>query len=43
LQRLYDLDALPSTDSRFKTAGRDIAQHRIANEDWDDEWVFSDP
>jgi hypothetical protein len=43
LQRLYDLDALPSNDSRFKSAGRDIVQHRVANDDWDDDWVFSDP
>lgn len=43
LGRLYDLEALPSTDSRFATAGRDIVQHRVANFDWDDDWVFGDP
>ena len=42
LNRLYDLTALPSTDSRFETAEDDIWQHRINNYDWDDEWVFSD-
>jgi hypothetical protein len=42
LARLYDLEALPSTDSRYQTASRDIAQHRVMNEDWDDDWVFSD-
>ncbi|MEU8661453.1 hypothetical protein [Actinoplanes philippinensis] len=42
LTRLYDLEALPSTDDRFDTAGRDIAQHRIFNWDWrDDNWVFT--
>lgn len=42
LNRLYDLAALPSTDSRFDTAEGDIWQHRINNYDWDDNWVFSD-
>lgn len=43
LQRLYDLQALPSNDSRFKDAAGDIWQHRINNpEDWDDDWVFGD-
>jgi uncharacterized protein (DUF4415 family) len=40
---IYDLDALPSTDSRFKTAGQDIWQHRINNpSDWPEDWVYSD-
>jgi AbiJ N-terminal domain 3 len=43
LDRLYDLDALPSTDPRHATAEEDIARHRIANLDWDDDWVFGDP
>jgi len=43
LARLYDLDKLPSTDSRYTTAGRDIAQHRILNPlDWPDDWIFRD-
>lgn len=42
LNRLYDLSALPSTDSRFDNAEGDIWQHRINNNDWDDQWVFSD-
>jgi hypothetical protein len=42
LQRLYDLEELPSTDRRFKTAHGDIVQHRINNYDWDDDWVFGD-
>jgi hypothetical protein len=43
LARLYDLEALPSTDSRYTTASRDILQHRENNYDWDDDWVFDDP
>ncbi|GHE54175.1 hypothetical protein GCM10018785_24580 [Streptomyces longispororuber] len=42
LERLYDLDALPSHDSRFATAREDISKHRYANEDWDNDWIFSD-
>lgn len=43
LQTIYDLDALPSTDSRFKTAEQDIWQHRINNpSDWPDDWVYTD-
>jgi hypothetical protein len=43
LDRLYDLGGLPSTDSRHATAAEDIIRHRIANLDWDDDWVFDDP
>jgi hypothetical protein len=42
LDRLYDLDALPSTDTRFENARADIIQHRYNNYDWEDDWVFSD-
>jgi hypothetical protein len=42
LSRLYDLEKLPSTDSRYPTASGDIWKHRVANNDWVDEWVFSD-
>lgn len=43
LARVYDLEALPSTDYRFKTASGDIWQHRVNNPtDWEDDWVFSD-
>lgn len=43
LARIYDLDALPSTDRRFKTAAGDIWQHRVNNPtDWDDDWIFTD-
>jgi hypothetical protein len=42
LSRLYDLEALPSTDRRHATASGDIVQHRFANDDWQDDWVLSD-
>lgn len=42
LSRLFDLKQLPSTDKRFGDAGSDIWQHRINNDDWDRDWVFSD-
>ena len=42
LGRIYDLSSLPSTDTRYDDAYRDIWQHRVNNLDWDDDWVFSD-
>jgi hypothetical protein len=42
LARLYDLEELPSTDSRYTSAFQDIVQHRVMNEDWDDDWIFHD-
>lgn len=42
LSRLFDLQKLPSHDSRFKDAAGDIWQHCINNNDWDRDWVFSD-
>lgn len=42
LQRLWDLEALPSHDSRYKDAAGDIWQHRWNNNVWDDDWVFED-
>ena len=43
LARIYDLDSMPSTDSRYKSAVGDIRQHRVNNpEDWPDHWVFTD-
>jgi len=43
LKRLYDLQALPSRDQRYKTAEQDIIQHRMANDDWGNDWIFVDP
>ena len=43
LERLFDLQSLPSGDSRFSNAAGDIWQHRVNNpEDWEDDWVYSD-
>ena len=43
LERIYDLEQLPSHDSRFVGAARDIWQHRVNNPlDWPDDWIFSD-
>lgn len=42
LGRLYDLAKLPSYDSRYTTAGEDIHKHTVLNNDWPDEWVFTD-
>lgn len=43
LQRLYDLENLPSNDSRFKNSAQDIWQHRINNpDDWSDDWIYDD-
>jgi AbiJ N-terminal domain 3/Abortive infection C-terminus len=39
---VFDLNALPSHDHRFETAGGDIYQHRILNDDWPEDWVWSD-
>lgn len=42
LARLYDLENMVSSDSRFSNAYRDIWQHTVNNDDWDYCWVFSD-
>lgn len=43
LFRLFDLNKLPSDDSRFADMSSDIWQHRINNpNDWSDDWVFYD-
>lgn len=42
LSRLYQLETLPSTDPRYKDASGDIWQHRVNNDDWERDWVFSD-
>jgi hypothetical protein len=42
LKRLYPVDELPSTDARLRSAAHDIVQHRVANDDWADDWVFHD-
>jgi hypothetical protein len=42
LGRIFDLKTLPSFDTRFKDAAGDIWQHRINNDDWESDWIFSD-
>ena len=42
LGRLYDLSKLPSYDFRYKTAGEDIHKHTVLNDDWPEEWIFTD-
>ncbi|MEL7198105.1 MAG: abortive infection family protein [Pseudomonadota bacterium] len=42
LARIFDLEELPSTDSRFSNAAGDIHQHRIFNWDWEDDWIYTD-
>lgn len=43
LSRMFNLEQMPSSDSRFKNAAGDIWQHRINNpEDWPDNWIFYD-
>jgi hypothetical protein len=42
LGRLFDLDSLPPTDSRFKNARSDIWQHTVNNYDWEGMWVKED-
>ena len=42
LSRLYDMENMPSTDKRFPTAYRDVWQHRVNNDDWENDWIFYD-
>jgi hypothetical protein len=42
LARLYDMKELESHDHRFDDAYGDVWKHRVANNDWDDDWVFHD-
>ena len=42
LSRVWDLSAIPSTDSRYKTASSDIWQHMENNYDWDEHYLFYD-
>lgn len=42
LNRIYDLADMPSFDGRFSNMGADIWHHREMNDDWDDEWVYTD-
>jgi len=43
LTRLFDLKSLPSRDYRYNNAYDDIYQHVVNNNDWDTDWIYSDP
>lgn len=40
--RFIDLETLPSEDPRHKTFTGDHWQHRENNDDWPDDWIYSD-
>ncbi len=43
LSRLYDLEALPSTDPRYNDAKWDIFTHTVSfPSDWTSDWIFGD-
>ena len=42
LARIFDLQNMESYDYRFQDAEGDIYQHRINNNDWSEDWVFTD-
>jgi len=42
LAKLYDLKSIRSTDPRFENALGDIWQHRVNNDDWAEDWVYTD-
>lgn len=42
LNRIFDLDSMPSFDGRYKTATEDIWQHCINNDDWSLDWIYTD-
>lgn len=39
-ERVFNLEKLPSTDSRYENIKGDLWQHRINNDDWDDNWYI---
>jgi hypothetical protein len=43
LGRLFNLKSLPSRDYRYENAYDDIYQHMVNNNDWDSDWIYSDP
>jgi len=42
LSRIFDLQSLPSYNTRLRNLEDDIWQHRVNNDDWEDDWVFDD-
>jgi hypothetical protein len=43
LSRIWNLDSMPSFDSRYDNATGDIWQHTVNNDDWEENWIFEDP
>jgi len=43
LARLFDLKSLKSRDYRYSNAYDDIYQHMVNNNDWEEDWIYSDP
>jgi len=43
LGRLFNLKAMKSRDYRYSNAYDDIHQHMVNNNDWDADWIYSDP
>jgi hypothetical protein len=39
---MFDLESMPSYDDRFPNAAGDLWQHRVNNNDWEDDWIFDD-
>lgn len=39
-ERIFNLEKLPSTDSRYPNMKGDLHQHRINNDDWEDDWFI---
>lgn len=39
LSRMFDLENMDSNDDRFPNAAADIWQHRVNNNDWEDDWI----
>lgn len=42
LKRIYELKSLPSHDTRFDDAEREIWQHTVNNNDYEKGWIFED-
>lgn len=42
LRRLYPIEKMHSRDKRFKTLEDEIIQHRINNDDYEENWIFYD-
>lgn len=45
LNRIFDLRSMPSSphERRYDNAYDDIYQHMVNNNDWDSDWIYTDP